>query len=525
MFINIILYKTIINLYKWLSEFDRGKYCQYIEKSFEGIVIIDDSINYSDFLLGFNKDLKSINNGNVDLSELFMYKVLYKGFSNSSLFISLVISFTISFLQIRYNSAIKLNRVRSNAHSDSYILYQLISLFHCLSSKSIPSVIYSEIIDDMLKYTGNRSMYLLSMVISEKKYNTSLFISGKRVYQESRNKLIHSYDLYSHYLKLKNISYDLSYHYENHIYIQDDYFDKLNDVYINYKSFRDNPDCLLINYYHCIILLDYFFYKDKNKYFIFLDEFKGYLVKLEDIDFNKVIEGNVNIVAQYVYNGLFDEALLHVYSFQKDKRLTPKIHFALDYFKLFIFIYKFEMDSFHNIYIKILSFSDKSYFTNYQPLIAFLHANYCHLKNDFKQSILSLQDASSLISDKSGYGLGIRILELMNFIRWSKHEQMESALINLKNQITFLKKSGTIKPRFIYIYKILIKLHSAQYDYEKCYRLFYEELKLMASADPHWRWDIRSPEVIRFDTWFFSNCDIIPDWDLQLPDPTKNPDV
>jgi hypothetical protein len=139
---------------------------------------------------------------------------------------------------------------------------------------------------------------------------------------------------------------------------------------------------------------------------------------------------------------------------------------------------------------------------------------YCHHTNDFKNAHLYIQKASKLLSDKSGFGLGIRMLEIMNFIKWEKFEQLDSALINLKNHITLLKKGGKIKPRYIFIYKILLKLHTSGFDYKDTFRLHKDKLRLMNGEDRFYAFDFRGPELIRFDTWFFDQAGFIPDWPL-----------
>jgi hypothetical protein len=525
MLINIIIYKTILNLYSWFSIEERKKYLDYVQVCFSGVNNVDSSIDYSEFLKLLRKDCNSIDANCAEFSSLSLYKRLYKGFSHSNLFISLLLNFSSSFLQVKYYDGIKLEEKKANSHVDSFLLYQLITLFYCLASGKAPAIIYTDIIDDMLKYTSDRSLYLLSLVLSEKKYNTSLFISGKKVYSQSKNNLFNSFDIYSKYLKAKSLSYDLSVYYESHIYIQSYNDNELEAILSEFYIIKDKSDYFLIAYYYLMILLDFYYYKDKIIYSQLISEYSYLLAKLKVFDLNRSIEGNINLVMQYLYSQRFIEALDYIETFQSEMKLTPKNEFALLFLKSNIFLYQNNLERFNILYNKILSFSNNVFFTNYKPLLSFLYANYCHLKADYKQSILSLQEASSLISDKSGYGLGIRILEIMNFIRWGKDDQMENALINLKNQITFLKKSGTIKPRFIFIYKILVKLHSSAYDYNKCYRLFYDELKLMASSDLHWSWDIRSPEVIRFDTWFFQIAGIIPDWNLEAPTHIKNPDA
>jgi hypothetical protein len=449
---------------------------------------------------------------------LYISKWLYKGSKNVEIFLdNLLMIINVFIRSSNFNMTL-------NNHAKRARMYYLIQTYHLLVSTRINSAICVDLVNIVNELSEENDFYELSLISNMNLLN--IYYSRKDILRVNNYKNRYTYSLndFTEYNELKYFVEELALKYNYSIYYYKDHIKEIEFIIEKYTGSISNDKFIFMFY---ITLLKFSVNYSKGlDYTTDVLNFRNYLLSNEYVvDRRLFYEGNANIALHFMLLKNWDLFIEQFNLFFNDSNMPSAIKLNLLILK-YLQCLHFHNFSFIDVLIcKIGLLSDLNFFTNYKPLLSFLYANYCHLKADYKQSILSLQEASSLISDKSGYGLGIRILELMNFVRWGKDDQMDNALINLKNQITFLKKSGTIKPRFIFIYKILVKLHSSAYDYNKCYRLFYDELKLMASSDLHWSWDIRSPEVIRFDTWFFQIAGIIPDWDLEAPTHIKSPDA
>lgn len=510
---NIRLFKVSLDFINTLNDEQRAIFIKLF-KSFN-VVLNDFRLEKMELI---NERLINLIINQTNDDYLYISKWLYRGSKNVELFLdNLLIIINLFIKNSNFNIVL-------NNHAKRARIYYLIQTYHILVSARINSGICEDLIKIVNELSLDSDFYELSLISNMNLLN--IYYSRKDIVNVNSYKIKYSDSLYNFhdYSELKYFVEDLALKYNFSIYYYKDYVSEMEYIIEKYSKTIDNERFIFMFY---VRLLEFSLnYAKGLDYTSDLINFKNKLNTNElTIDNRIIYEGNANIALHFLllkkwdlFNDQFD-------NFINDRNMPSAIKLNFLIIK-YLQCLHFRDYSFIDILIlKIGQLSDLTFFTNYKPLLSFLHANYCHLKGDYKKSVFSIQEASSLISDKSGYGLGIRILEIMNFIRWGKEDQMDNSLVNLKNQITFLKKNGTIKPRFIFIYKILVKLHTSAYDYNKCYRLFYDELKLMASSDLYWCWDIRSPEVIRFDTWFFQIAGITPDWELDAPTQIKNPDA
>ena len=84
-------------------------------------------------------------------------------------------------------------------------------------------------------------------------------------------------------------------------------------------------------------------------------------------------------------------------------------------------------------------------------------------------------------------------------------EDYESVDLKLSSLVKFIKrllKTKSIRPRFLTIIRILRKLINENFDYTKVYQNRKKYFDLLESNDPHYCWEIKSPELVVFEKWF-----------------------
>jgi hypothetical protein len=331
-----------------------------------------------------------------------------------------------------------------------------------------------------------------------------------------------SYEFYNYrkrfeqFVNIRTFVENLALKYRSQIFLNDEYLQLLNQYYydtLNY--FDDNEIDSSTMYYFLILKIDYQYYFQFDDLLESLSQLDFFLKTNQNtIGKARYFSGINNLVLHYFIIGKNDTATKIIFRYLDNKDLFPRQRINLFIILLNYFLIIKDFSNYVKYNELILSYEDSRALLLSNMQYNLIISVYCHHTNDFKNAHLYIQKASKLLSDKSGFGLGIRMLEIMNFIKWEKFEQLDSALINLKNHITLLKKGGKIKPRYIFIYKILLKLHTSGFDYKDTFRLHKDKLRLMNGEDRFYAFDFRGPELIRFDTWFFDQAGFIPDWPL-----------
>lgn len=272
-------------------------------------------------------------------------------------------------------------------------------------------------------------------------------------------------------------------------------------------------------YYFFLLRIEYDYLVNRPNLISTLNQFQSFLdISRETIGNVNFFTGINNLVLNYFILGQNNRAISLC-----DKYFTTISNFERHFYNMSILLLTYHnfccnFKEYNLIRIELDSvIGNVKKFLPYFHLLSLSDAAHHHLTGNYKQSYLCLNDAAPLLHDKEGFGLGIRILEILNLIRTENFGQVENALLNMKNQLTFLKKGGKIKPRFIYIYKILVKLHNTGYNYKKTFQAYKEKFRLMSTTDYLYAWEFRSPELIRFDSWYFEQAGFFPEWELNDP--------
>ena len=132
----------------------------------------------------------------------------------------------------------------------------------------------------------------------------------------------------------------------------------------------------------------------------------------------------------------------------------------------------------------------------------FYFANLLFVKNDFKESNRLLQECGTIRNDKDGWNIGIRFLEVLNYIELQQLEIADLNHTNLKRHLYAQRRKGKVAPRWFLISNILGNLIKAGFDFSKAYEASSAQLSLLESSDQEYKWEVCTPEMIQFQSWF-----------------------
>lgn len=120
----------------------------------------------------------------------------------------------------------------------------------------------------------------------------------------------------------------------------------------------------------------------------------------------------------------------------------------------------------------------------------------------YKEAYINVQKCNILMEDKEGWGIGIRIFITMILIEQKNFDSLMLEVENIRKYISRSNKENSIRKRYLIIYRIIASYVNLDYDWNEVYRknkkLIYD-LQRVDKAELNW--EVRSPELIRFDVW------------------------
>lgn len=97
-----------------------------------------------------------------------------------------------------------------------------------------------------------------------------------------------------------------------------------------------------------------------------------------------------------------------------------------------------------------------------------------------------------------------RVFQIQLLIEAEKFELADVQIENNRKYMERMKKNDVLSKRQALIGKILVDLSRKSYDFRKVWKSRAKEFALLDSAEPEYRWQIMSPELIVFHEWFQS---------------------
>ncbi|MEP7264542.1 MAG: hypothetical protein ABI772_08590 [Bacteroidota bacterium] len=124
------------------------------------------------------------------------------------------------------------------------------------------------------------------------------------------------------------------------------------------------------------------------------------------------------------------------------------------------------------------------------------------LKKRNKEAHLILQNCREIEKDKEGFNLGIRILSIINQLETQKLDIVDLNIESLRKHIERIINMKAVRKRDVVILKLLAKLSRQGFNFKQVWKKNQKYFDLLASNDPEYRWEMKSPEMIIFHRWF-----------------------
>jgi hypothetical protein len=125
----------------------------------------------------------------------------------------------------------------------------------------------------------------------------------------------------------------------------------------------------------------------------------------------------------------------------------------------------------------------------------------------YSESNELLKEVKAIEKDKEGWGVGIRILSVMNAIELNDISKADRGIEKLERHLGGLKSTQSIRKRHHLIFELLKQLMKMSYDFNKTLNSKQSQFNLLESNHSDYRWKINSPELIIFHEWFKSKAE------------------
>ncbi|HNV99405.1 MAG TPA: hypothetical protein PKL06_08555 [Chitinophagales bacterium] len=143
----------------------------------------------------------------------------------------------------------------------------------------------------------------------------------------------------------------------------------------------------------------------------------------------------------------------------------------------------------------------------------YLDANIKFIQGNYKATLQLLERHSFLKSDRSGWRLGYKILEMMCIVELGNYDWLPYRIDTFRKLVNDIKKENTARPKLML--KLLKRLIKENFDFDTTTAKMQQELSLLQSNTGEYFCDILGYEVIRFDEWWVSK--------LKAPSETTSP--
>ena len=215
----------------------------------------------------------------------------------------------------------------------------------------------------------------------------------------------------------------------------------------------------------------------------------------------------INISNNYLFMFNFDKSIFYAHealNFFVENEVNAAVTKEIEFYSLFYSnkIDKSEIlieDSFHaSRKLKTPFVYSKS---------AYLFACIKTFRKEIDQSNELLKEVHEIEKDKEGWGIGVRILSVMNAIEIENFEKADREIEKLKRHIAKTVVDKIIRRRNLIIHDIFIQLMNMSYDFKKVYKSKQRLFNLLESNHADCRWKIKSPELLLFHEWFRSKME------------------
>ncbi|MFN0276010.1 MAG: hypothetical protein ACKVPJ_09710 [Chitinophagales bacterium] len=132
----------------------------------------------------------------------------------------------------------------------------------------------------------------------------------------------------------------------------------------------------------------------------------------------------------------------------------------------------------------------------------YYEANLYFLMKKFDDALATLQQQTELTSDKSGWRLGYKILEMMCITELGYLDWLDYRIETFRKLLSDVRKENIARPKVIF--QLLKSFIRTSYDFNEATSINTEHLALLDKAADEFAWDPRGYEIIRFEKWWNS---------------------
>lgn len=144
-------------------------------------------------------------------------------------------------------------------------------------------------------------------------------------------------------------------------------------------------------------------------------------------------------------------------------------------------------------------------YKNHKPTGARWNYYKAHLlfaQGKYDESLALLQRENDLISDKSGWRIGFKILEMMNIIELGKYDWLDFRIETFRKLLSDVKNENITRPKLIL--QVIRNFIKYMYDFKATTAESKEILDLLESGTGDNRWDPIGYEITPFHVWWFN---------------------
>ena len=98
--------------------------------------------------------------------------------------------------------------------------------------------------------------------------------------------------------------------------------------------------------------------------------------------------------------------------------------------------------------------------------------------------------------------MGIRIMSIINQLEGDKFDIVDLNIESMRKHIDRTLKMKVVRKRDVVILRLLAKLSRQGFNFKEVWKKNIKYFELLASDDPDYRWEMKSPEMIVFHKWF-----------------------
>lgn len=133
-----------------------------------------------------------------------------------------------------------------------------------------------------------------------------------------------------------------------------------------------------------------------------------------------------------------------------------------------------------------------------------------YLQGDYKGAFKHLQFTKEVESDREGWNLGIRMLNIYLTLSTEKVDLADQRINAMRKHIERTSKMRNLRKRDIIIFRILSHLSRSGFDFKETWEERKKDFALLRSKTPDCFWVPRSHELIIFDQWFEAKMNNVP---------------